>query len=84
MKEVSTKSDNGKVFKNRGDGFWEKGENSGEGRGEEFREKIMQTSQMPESFIQIGQCGSVQKQRDGFWGRGDFGRWGGEENFEIK
>ena len=27
--EVSSKSDNGKVFKNRKDGFWENGGNSG-------------------------------------------------------
>ena len=39
MQDVSSKSDNGKVFKNKGDGFWEKGDNSGEGRREEFREK---------------------------------------------
>ena len=77
MQDVSSKSDNGKVLKNKGGGFWEKGENSGEGRREEFREKKMQTSQMPsesESMQKISfksDNGKVFKNRvDGFWEKG--------------
>ena len=46
MYKVLSKSDNGKVLKNRGNGFWGRGEFRRWGRGGKLRNKI-QTSQIP-------------------------------------
>ena len=81
--------DNGKVFKNRVDDFWEKGENSGEGRGN-FEKKCKFHKCHPRMNLgkkfhpnqTMGKCSKTEGMV--FGEEGILEEGGGEENFEIK
>ena len=74
--EVSSKSDNGKVFKNRGDDFWEKGENSREGRGNFGKKckfhKCYPRMNLGRKFHPNLTMGVFKNRRNGFWGKGRY------------